>query len=133
MPNNRTYALEWLELAKHNFEGAEILLEAGHYTDIIGLELQQSIEKTLKALLAYEGHKIERTHELSLLLRRVEANLKIKDEYYDLCDIATTYYSEQRYPVEKTELPPVEEILKVLRLAKDLFDQVFQLINNDKC
>jgi len=31
---NRRYADEWLEKAKHDLEGAKILYQAGHYSDI---------------------------------------------------------------------------------------------------
>lgn len=127
MPHD-TYAKEWLELARHNLEAAEILFQANHYTDIIGQELQQSIEKTLKAIFALEGWKIERTHELSLLLKKVEYKLDMDANYYDLCDIATTYYSEHRYPIAKSELPPLNEIEQVLNLAKMLYSQVYDLI-----
>jgi HEPN domain-containing protein len=127
MPN-KTYASEWLELSRHNLEAAEILFDANHYTDVIGQELQQSIEKTLKAILAYEGHKIEKTHELSLLLKKVEHKLTITEAYSDLCDIATTYYAENRYPIEKADLPPVDEIRKILELARNLYNQVYKLI-----
>jgi hypothetical protein len=42
--SNKIYAQEWLELAKHNLQGAEILFAADHFTDVIGCEIQQAIE-----------------------------------------------------------------------------------------
>lgn len=57
MPNKK-YAIEWLELSRHHLEAAEILIKANHFTDVIGQELQQSIEKTIKAVFAYEGRRI---------------------------------------------------------------------------
>ncbi len=52
MPN-KIYAKEWLEIANHHLESVKILYEGTHYTDIIGIELHQAIEKTLKAIPAY--------------------------------------------------------------------------------
>lgn len=49
MPN-QTYAIEWLEIAKRNLETAEFLLKHDHYTHIIGIEIHQTIEKTLKSI-----------------------------------------------------------------------------------
>ena len=49
MPN-RTYALEWLTLAKRNLENAQLLFDENHYTDIIAIEIHHSIEKTLKSI-----------------------------------------------------------------------------------
>ena len=58
MPNKK-HAKEWLEKARHNLKAAEILFKANHYTDVIGIELHQAIEKTLKALPAFSNKKIE--------------------------------------------------------------------------
>lgn len=52
---NKQYALEWLELAKHNLEAAEVLYDSKHYTDVIAIELHQAIEKTIKAVYAYNN------------------------------------------------------------------------------
>ena len=124
----KKYASEWLELAKHNLEAAEILINAGHYTDVIGLELQQGIEKTLKSIFAYEGIRIEKTHDLVLLLKKVKNYIDIPAESYDICDIATTYYTEQRYPIVKNSLPPLNEIQVVNQFAKDLFSLVWKIV-----
>ena len=51
MPNE-IYAQEWIELAGHNLKAAELLFAADHFTDVIGCEIQQALEKSLKALLA---------------------------------------------------------------------------------
>jgi len=66
MPN-RTLALEWLERAWHDLESARILFEVDHFTDVIGVDIQQSIEKTLKSLLAFQNKKIIKTHNLVIL------------------------------------------------------------------
>jgi HEPN domain-containing protein len=49
MPN-RSYALEWLEMARRNLETAQLLFDVNHYTDVIAVDIQQTIEKTFKAL-----------------------------------------------------------------------------------
>ena len=58
---NKQYALEWLELAKHNLEAADLLFNSEHYTDVIGIEIHQAIEKTIKAVYAYNNIKIPMT------------------------------------------------------------------------
>jgi len=42
---NTVYAKEWLTFAKKNFDTAKLLFEVNHYEDIIGVELQQVLEK----------------------------------------------------------------------------------------
>ncbi len=49
MPN-RSYALEWLEMARRNLETAQLLFDVNLYTDVIAVDIQQTIEKTFKAL-----------------------------------------------------------------------------------
>jgi len=45
---NIQYAQEWIELAKHNLEAAELPYDSEHYTDVIAIELHQAIGKTLR-------------------------------------------------------------------------------------
>ncbi len=55
---NKPYAIEWLAKSYHDLEGAKLLLNADHYTDTISYVLHQSLEKTLKSILAYENKSI---------------------------------------------------------------------------
>jgi HEPN domain-containing protein len=65
---NTKLANEWLSFAKKNLETAIILEREEHYTDVIAVDIQQAIEKALKALFAFNGEKVPRTHSLELLL-----------------------------------------------------------------
>ncbi len=42
---NKSSAIEWLIIAWHDLSSARILYAARHYTDTIGIDLQQAIEK----------------------------------------------------------------------------------------
>ena len=123
MPNKK-YAMEWLDKAKHSLEAAKILYEAGHYTDVIGFELQQAVEKILKSIPAFNNRKIKRTHDLSILIRDVSGYIEIKTEYITLCEIATDYYVIERYPSMMKDLPSSPEIKRVLDMAFDLCGKV---------
>jgi HEPN domain-containing protein len=68
MPN-RTYALEWINFAGRNLETAKLLFKEQHYTDIIAIEIHQTIEKTFKTILAYNGIKLPRSHNLTELYK----------------------------------------------------------------
>ncbi len=61
---NKTYAKEWLMFSKKNLDTAKLLYEVNHYEDIIGIELQQSLEKLLKSIFANENIKIPKDHDL---------------------------------------------------------------------
>ncbi len=61
---NKTYAQEWLVFAFKNLHTAKLLYDVNHYKDIIGVELQQALEKLLKAVFANENIKIPKDHDL---------------------------------------------------------------------
>jgi HEPN domain-containing protein len=75
MPN-KTYALEWMDVAYKNMETARLLIRENHFTDSIAIELHQTIEKSFKAIYAYLGITIPRTHSLMLLFNFVEENIQ---------------------------------------------------------
>src|SRR3972149_2491396 len=101
MPNKQ-YAEEWLEIAYHHLESAKTLLEADHFTDIIGLELHQAIEKICKSVYAYEKKKIEKTHDLILLINDINQAFHPTEKDLDIIEVANDYYSENKYPAQDT-------------------------------
>jgi len=129
MPN-RAYAKEWLEFAIKNLETAQLLYNANHYEDIIGVEIQQSLEKILKSLLAYKNIKIPKTHKLVEILEYT--NLALNKEEKFLLEIATDYYRSDRYPNPNYTLPSREEIKEVLDFTKNLFGEVCKIVNISK-
>ena len=79
MPN-RTYAIEWYELAYRNLETARVLIRERHFTDSIALEIHQALEKSFKAIFAYHGISIPRTHALPLLFSFVQEKTGLSKE-----------------------------------------------------
>lgn len=125
---NKQYALEWLELAKHNLEAADLLFNSGHYTDVIGIEIHQAIEKTIKAVYAYNNIKILKTHNLLRLANNCNLTSIIQADY-DILEKASDYYNESRYPGPKYQMPDIKEIETVLNIAHKLYEKVSQYIN----
>lgn len=129
MPN-RTYALEWLNIAHKNLETAHLLLRENHYTDSIAIEIQQALEKSFKAVYAYYGISIPRTHSLTVLFSIV--NEKIPSEEIDIEDIITIsdYYETDRYPGPKYFVPSREEVDHYFLFAEQLFKKIDEFINS---
>jgi HEPN domain-containing protein len=125
---NKTYAKEWLEFAKKNLETAKLLFDVNHYEDIIGVEIQQSLEKVLKSLMAYENIKIPKDHDLVKLYYEVDSILEVNENEIVFLRIATDYYKEDRYPNPNYSLPPREEIKVVLDFAQDTFDKICKIL-----
>lgn len=127
---NKTYAKEWLVFAMKNLNTAKLLYEANHYEDIIGIELQQVLEKVLKSIFANENIKISKDHDLVKLYYTIENFINIQDNEIIYLRLATDYYKEDRYP--NYCLPPREEIKEVLDFTEDFFDKVCSILDIDK-
>ena len=125
---NKTYAIEWLEKSYHDLEGAKLLLNANHYTDTISYVLHQSLEKTLKSILAYENKPIVKTHNLVELYELLSHKILLEDDKVYLLSIATTYQTKQRYPVVHKKQPPKREIEEILYFAEEFFQDVLKTL-----
>ena len=121
---NKTLALEWLRIAFHDLQSAKILYDAHHYTDSIGSDLQQSLEKILKSMFAFENRRVLKSHNLLECYISVESLIGLDENEIDLLDIATKYLKEERYPNPHYALPTREEIKEVLEFTDKLFYEV---------
>ena len=71
---NKKATIEWMTIAYHDLTSAQILFSVNHYTDSIGSDLQQAIEKLLKS----PREEIEEViHFSEDLFQRVLTKLKI--------------------------------------------------------
>jgi HEPN domain-containing protein len=115
---NRSSAEEWLTKAWHDLSSARILYAAHHYTDAIGIDLQQAIEKSLKSFLAYGNKPIKKSHDLVEISKMVDGYIQFSALENDFLDRATTYYTQDKYPSSNMPLPPREQIKEILDFAK---------------
>lgn len=128
MPN-RTIANEWLELAKRNLDAAIILFKEKHFNDIIGIELHQSIERSLKAVPAFHNKTVLKTHDLIVLLSNAEEFIKFEIDLNQLLETATDYYVENRYPGGGFNfLPSDKEIEKLIETTDYIYKTVKEYI-----
>ena len=129
---NKTYAKEWLEFAIKNLDTAKLLYKADHYEDIIGIELQQALEKALKSIMANKNIKIPKGHDLVKIYFIIEQFINISSDEIILLKKATNYYKEDRYPNPNYYLPSRDEIKEVLDFTEELFDKVCDILDIDK-
>ena len=129
---NRIYALEWLQFAYRSLITAQHLFEVNHFTDIIVIDTQQAIEKTLKSIMAYQNKKITKTHNLDELASLITDKILFDDDEIKLLEKITDYYREDRYPNPNYTLPSHEETKEILDFAITLFDDVCKKLNIDK-
>ncbi|GEM_PF-703937 len=118
---NKAYAEEWLSFAAKELETAALLLDAGHYTDIIGITLQQTLEKSLKALFAAANIKIPRDHDLVRIAYLLEDRIDFEENEIMLLRIASDYYKAERYPNPNYFLPAEEEIREIFDFSLSVY------------
>jgi len=131
--SNSTYAKEWIKFAYKNLVTAKLLYKCEHYTDIIGIELEQFFEKAIKSIYAYNNQKILKSHDLIELLSNLEFSKDLSEEEIDLLSIASDYYKDDRYPNPNYELPSKDEIERVLKYAEIFFNKVCKKIELNSC
>lgn len=128
---NKTAAMEWLEIAYHDLKSAKILYDADHFTDSIGCDLQQALEKSLKSIIASQNNKIPKSHDLYEIYVLVDDIVNIDDKL-DFLYKATEYYKEDRYPNPNYSLPPKKEIEELLQFTEVFFEDVCKALDIDK-
>jgi HEPN domain-containing protein len=109
----------WLKYSKENFESANILLKSSLFNPCLQ-NVQQSIEKALKAVLVEKDIAFKKTHDilgLKLLLKKKNIEIDISDED---CDFLNAIYLPSKYPIGSVipDFNPDDDIcLKAIDIA----------------
>ena len=88
----------WLDYADENLKSAEVLLDSGLFNPCLQ-NVQQAVEKMLKALLLELSLKLKKTHsinELVLMLAENSVDIDISEEQRELLD---SIYLPSKYPL----------------------------------
>jgi HEPN domain-containing protein len=97
---DREIISEWLQKAEDDFQFARISLdEKKPFVAQICFLFQQSAEKYLKAFMLSQGLKLQKIHDLTILLKRCLEKAPRMAELSEDCNILSTFYVETRYPV----------------------------------
>ena len=88
----------WFNYAGENLESSKILLESKLYNPCLQ-NVQQAVEKALKAILIEKAIKLKRTHdilEIKQILHEHDIEIDLTD---DDCDFLNSIYLPSKYPV----------------------------------
>jgi HEPN domain-containing protein len=122
----------WLDYADENLKSAKLLLDSGFFNTCLQ-NIQQSIEKMLKAMLIESAIKFQKTHSISELvsiLAREEIHIEIAEDESDLLD---SIYLPSKYPLGSAlpEFDPDENICrKCLAIAERVRNSVYDHLNH---
>ena len=127
-----TEVKEWLLRAKSNLEIAkkvetrDFSINGGYiFIEEVCFELQQSVEKSIKALMINNKIQVPRTHNISELITILEENNVNVPENIKLAKILTEYAVETRYP--SFDEPLTEHDFKeALEIAESVYNWVAQ-------
>ena len=99
-PDNRDHARGWLLKGDSDLQTARLVLAGDGPFDTACFHAQQAVEKYLKALLAYAGRPIPRTHNLEDLVGPCESLYpKLDLDEVELSEL-TPFAVELRYDFE---------------------------------
>jgi HEPN domain-containing protein len=109
-PGSGSISEEWLLRGEHDLQSARLLYEQEGPTDTIAILLQQAAEKYLKGYLLTRGWKLQKTHDLEVLVSQAITYDSKFDRFLDFARIISAYYIEDRYPPGPPADYPREEI-----------------------
>lgn len=89
---------KWIEYSDENLESSKILLESNLFNPCLQ-NIQQAVEKILKAVLVDNGMKIKKTHSISELKSILAENKIAIDITDDQCDLLDSIYLPSKYPI----------------------------------
>lgn len=114
----------WLKYAAENFESAKILLDSYLYNPCLQ-NVQQAVEKALKAMLVETASHIRKTHDIleikKLLLEKGVAIDLLDDE----CDFLNSIYIPSKYPLGSI-LADYEPDEKICRTGIEIAEKAMQ-------
>lgn len=113
---------KWLHYAEENLQSARVLLENQLLNPCLQ-NVQQAVEKTLKALLIESAKQFKKTHsinELMLLLADTDKEVDLAEDERDLLD---SIYLPSKYPLGSV-LPDFEPDSNICKRCITIAEQV---------
>jgi len=104
----------WLEYADENLKSSQILIKSELYNPVLQ-NAQQSVEKNIKALFIERGIKLQKTHNIIVLVEILKQNDIFLDIDEDQSDLLDSIYLSSKYPFGSVlpDFTPDESICKV--------------------
>lgn len=118
----------WLEYSKENLESAKVLLESNLYNPCLQ-NIQQSVEKALKAIFVEKAFKVKKTHsitELKNIIEEKNISLELSDEN---CEFLDSIFLPSKYPAGNV-LPDYEPNTEICNKGIVIAESVLESVQN---
>jgi HEPN domain-containing protein len=126
-------AKEWIKSALDDLITIKEIIDNPFITNIVAFHAQQCIEKSLKAIIEYEGKEVPKVHNLQYLFSLVKFPIEINMEIVKKLD---ELYIESRYPIGMGFLPygkpSLSEAKKFYEFAKYVFNKTCEFLEIEK-
>ncbi len=119
---------KWLEYADENLRSARLLLDSELFNPCLQ-NVQQAVEKMLKALLMESTKKIKKTHSINELVNILDKYGLNVDMTEDDCDLLDSIYLPSKYPLGSI-LPDFEPDLQTCRKCIAVADRVWDSVTS---
>ena len=118
----------WLVYAQENLTSALVLLQSCLFNPCLQ-NIQQAVEKSLKACLVEQGQKIRKTHsinELVAIMTALHCDVGIDE---DECDLLDTIYLPSKYPLGNI-LPDFSPDSELCQRCLTIAEKVIKNVNS---
>lgn len=130
MSDPEYWVREWLEKADADARTMHLVMKGEDpLTGIACFHAQQCAEKCLKAFLTAHERVVEKTHDLTDLLRMCQEIEPAYGTFGEICAELSGYAVEVRYPGE--EDPTVENAREMIRASNDIYQFTRTTLNLD--
>ena len=119
----------WLKYANENLQSAKLLLESALFNPCLQ-NIQQAVEKWLKALIVESSLKLKKTHSINELRNTLVAGGIGVDLTEDECDFLDSLYLPSKYPIGSV-LPDFEPDMEICTQCMDIAERMNILVK--KC
>lgn len=126
-------AKKWLEYADENLRSANLLLDNKLLNPRLQ-NVQQAVEKMLKALLVDSAIKVKKTHSINELVTILTQASVSVDITQDECDLLDSVYLPSKYPLDSVlpDFEPDAQICKkCIASAERIRSSVVDLLARD--
>ena len=118
----------WLKYAEENLTSAKILQESELFNPCLQ-NVQQSVEKALKALFIENAIRFKKTHNISELKNTLLGEGIDIDISDDDCDFLDSIYLPSKYPLGNV-LPFYQPDMKICNHAIAIAEKTFKFISD---
>lgn len=115
---------DWFLHGDHDLQSAKLLFKNKGPTDNIAFSLQQAAEKYLKGYLISKGWKLQKIHDLEVLISEASRNDKTFKVFLDFARVISAVYVEGRYPAGPPKEYSMEQISDWLEQTEKLITKI---------